>query len=97
MKEKWYDKTLFQLFNGKLVVTSGMAVGAVIGIIVVALLVSAVLSFIAYNNRKKIATEMRRVSEYARKTSVKIRGTLSGRPAEPAADPNEKVEPVNKF
>jgi len=40
---------------------------------------------------------MRNVSEYARRASQKIRGTLSGRPAEAAADPNEKVKPVNKF
>lgn len=40
---------------------------------------------------------MRRVSEYARRTSQKIRGTFSGRPAEEPIDPNEKIKPVNKF
>jgi hypothetical protein len=98
VKQKWYDKTLFQLFDGKLKVTSGMAIGAVVGIIVVALLVTAIMSYIAYVKRDKIATEMRRVSSYARRTSQKIRGTLSGKPAETNNDPNHpdnKENPVN--
>lgn len=74
-----------------------MAVGVVIAIIVAVLLVSAILSFIAYKKREAIGTEMRRVSAYARRTSEKIRGTFSGRQEEPAVDPNEKVKPVNKF
>jgi len=76
-----------------------MAIGAVIGIIVVALLVTAIMSYIAYLKREKIASEMRRVSEYARKTSTKIRNTLSGRPAEAPSDPNHpdnKEHPMNK-
>lgn len=61
------------MIDGKLVVTSGMAIGAAIGIIVAALIVSAVLSFTAYKKRETIATEMKRLS-------VKIRSSLSGRP-----------------
>ena len=48
VKQRWYDKTLFELFDGKLRVTSGMAVGVVVAIIVVALCVSAIMSYIAY-------------------------------------------------
>lgn len=91
VKRKWYDKTLFELFDGKLRVTSGMAIGAVIAIIVVALIVSSVLSYIAYIKREKIAEEMRRVS-------TKIRASISGRQPDAPADPNHpdnKDKPVN--
>jgi len=51
-----------------------------IAIIVVALLISAITSYVAYQKRDKIAEEMRRASEYARKASLKIRASISGRP-----------------
>ena len=54
VKQRWYDKTLFELFDGKLRVTSGMAVGVVVAIIVVALCVSAIMSYIAYKKREEI-------------------------------------------
>lgn len=86
VKRAWYDKTLFTLAGGKLRVTSGMAVGAVIAIIVVALLVSAVMSYVAYKKREVIATEMRKVS-------TKIRASLKGKQPDAPADPNH---PDNK-
>lgn len=39
---------------------------------------------------------MRRVSEYARRTSERVRRSISGRPQEPADD-GKRAEPVNKF
>ena len=68
-----------------------MAIGAVIAIIVVALIVSSVLSYIAYIKREKIAEEMRRVS-------TKIRASLKGKQPDAPADPNHpdnKDKPVN--
>jgi len=53
-----------------------------VAIIVLALLISAITSYVAYQKRDAIAVEMRRASEYARKTSLKIRASISGRPAE---------------
>ena len=76
-----------------------MAIGAVVGIIVVALLVTAIMSYIAYLKREKIAEEMRRVSTKKKKTSLKIRNTLSGKPAEPVNNdpnhPDNKEHPMN--
>jgi len=75
-----------------------MSVYTVIALIVVALLISAITSYVAYQKREKIAEGMRRASEYARKASLRVRASLSGRPQnEPQADPNEKIKPVNQF
>lgn len=97
VRQGWYDKTLFELFDGKLRVTSGMAVGVVVAIIVVALCVSGIMSYIAYRKREDIAKNMRRVSEYARRTSERVRRSISGRPQEEPADDGKRAAPVNKF
>lgn len=91
VKRKWYDKTLFELFDGKLRVTSGMAIGVVIAIIVVALIVSACMSYIAYKNKEKIGEEMRRLS-------TKVRASFKGKQPDAPTDPNHpdnKDRPVN--
>lgn len=78
IREAWYNKTLFEI--GGVKITAGMSVYTMIAIIVVALLISAITSYVAYQKRDKIAEEMRRASEYARKASLKIRASISGRP-----------------
>ena len=67
-----------------------MAVGAVIAIVAGALVVSGIMSYIAYRKRETIATNMRRVSEYVRKS-------ISGRPQEEPVDDGKRKEPVNQF
>ena len=52
VKSRWYDQTLFELFDGKLRVTTGIALGAVISIVIISLIISAVLSYFAYVKRK---------------------------------------------
>lgn len=80
IREGWYNKTLFVI--GGVKITAGMSVYTMVAIIVLALLISAITSYVAYQKRDAIAVEMRRASEYARKTSLKIRASISGRPAE---------------
>ena len=49
VKVNWYDKALFTLGkDGVIKITVGMSIGVVIVIIAIALIVSAICSFIAY-------------------------------------------------
>lgn len=74
-----------------------MAVGAVVAIIVVALLVSAIMSYIAYRKREQIGEQMRRVSEYARKTSERVRASIKGGSAKDGPpDDGQRAAPRSK-
>lgn len=58
--------------------TGVFAAGSASLIILIAGITFAICSFLAYRKRKVLASQIRRVSEYANRMSVKIRQSIAG-------------------
>jgi hypothetical protein len=73
-------------------VSTGLfAIGSASFIILIAGITTAVCSFLAYRKRKLLASQIRRVSQYASRMSVKIRQSINGTQQDQTIDDNESV------
>lgn len=77
-EEPWYDKELFKL-NGSKITPINAAIFTGGTILIMAGIITACCSFIAYRKRKELAREIRRVSIYTGRISDRIRRSISGR------------------
>ena len=94
--EPWYDRKLFKISDFE-VSTGLFAAGSASLIILIAGITFEILSFLAYRKRKLLASQIRRVSEYAVRMSVKIRASVSGHTVDQTIDDNESVvQPTGK-
>ena len=75
--EPWYDKTLFTIDDFE--VSTGLFAGASAAtIVIIASIIFAICSYLAYRKRKLLAGQIRRVSGYVSRVSMKIRQSISG-------------------
>ena len=93
VKTSWYDKTLFNL--GEVRFTTGSSVIAVGIILVLVLIISAVMSYLAYVKRETLKVQLRRGSDYVRRTSQKHRASIGREGRQPHLTVEETIEPVN--
>ena len=74
VKKYWYDRTLFNI--GEMRFTTGASVIAVGILLVIVLIISACVSYLAYVKREEIREQFTRGSDYVRRTSHRIRASI---------------------